>query len=291
MLHKFPRFFTGIENREEHIRSLCVSGAYFAISFILLSYTGHAWSTANAWDYGHHPQFNYNGMEVLVGTRGWTPLRIAWVYVVPPLWGLFVSVFALMAFRLVEGTKTHLRTFLFWLSLNGYLLYLSFIVTGIMSGQDYGSKLFTGFVSYYSWVDFGRAEIFGLLTIQLVFSLSYALLLSRPVLQLNHSRLLAAKNNGKPVIFLNVVVVPYLIGIVLVALTTFPMDATYQVIRMFTFFPVLIVMFLGIGLHKAKYINITKGGLRTVSTVGVIILFALVLLSRFGLRIMVNPFW
>ena len=160
-----------------------------------------------------------------------------------------------------------------------------------MSGQDYGSKLFTGFVSYYSWVKFGRAEIFGLLTIQLIFSLAYGLLFSRPVLQLNHSRLLAAKNNGKPVIFLSVVIVPYLIGVALVALTTFPMDATYQVIRIFTFLPVFLVAFLGMSLYKAKYINIAKGGLRSVSTVGVIIIFGLILLSRFGLRVMVNPFW
>lgn len=291
MFNAFPRFFTGIEDRDEHIRKLCISGAYFALTFILTSYTAHAWSASNAWDLGHRPLFNYDSMDNLMGTSGWTSNRIAWVYVMPALWGLVLTAIGLISFRILDAKTTHLRTFMFWLSINGFLLYFSYIITGIMSGQDYSSTLFTGFVSYYAWVKLGRAEIYGLLSIQAIFSLPIALIYSKPVLQLNFSRLLAAKNNGKPVIFIHVILVPFLIGTALIILATFPMDLGYQSIRLFSFLPVFIVILLGLGLHKAKHITIVKGGLKPVSLAVVIVVFVSILLSRFLLQVSIPPLW
>lgn len=291
MLNSFPKFFTGVENRNEHIIKLLASGGYFAITFILVSYMGHFWSANNAWTLGYHPTFNYDSMESLTGSTGWTRSRIAWVYLAPPVWGMLVAIFAIVGFRSVDSKKTHLRTLLFWLSLNGFLLYFSYIVTGIFSGQDYGSILFTGFVGFYSWLHLDKGPIYLLLILQFFISMPFGLVYSKPVLQQNYSRMLAAKRNGKPVIFLNVVLVPFLVGSLLIALTTFPMALGYQTIRMFSFLPIFIVILLGLSLFKSKHITIVKGGLRAVSSAIIILLFVLILASRFWLQVPVKPIW
>ncbi|MCF8277903.1 MAG: hypothetical protein K9J17_14310 [Flavobacteriales bacterium] len=291
MLQNFPRFYTGVEDREAHLLKLLYSATYFAFTFILVSYVSHAFSTANAWDVGYRPNFSYDGMDDLRGTTGWTPFRIGWVYLAPPIWGLAISIFALICFRFIDGRQAHLRTILFWLAVNGYLLYFSYIISGLLSGMDYGSPLFSGFVGFYSWLDWEKPKVIGVVIIQLIISIPFALLFSKGVLQLNYSRLLAAKNNGKPVIFLHVFIIPIAIGAVLIALSTFPMDLGLQVIRLLSFLPVVIVVFLGLGLHKAKHISIVKGGLRNVSIAGAIVLVSLLLLSRFGLQVSVQPFW
>lgn len=283
--------FKGVENRAEHFRKIGYSAIYFAFTFILLSYTSHGWSASNAWDVGFHPQFSYDGMESLAGTGGWTVNKIAWVYLAPPLWGLIVCLFSLVAFTAIEGTNVHLRTLLFWFSVNGFLLYLSYVVMGIISGQDYGSKLFTGFVAFYSWLLWSKGKIYGILIVQLIISLAFPLLFSKPILQLNYSRLLASKSNGKPIVFTNIFILPVTIGIVLIGLATFPMDFRYQLIRMGTLMPIAIVALLGLVLHKAKHISIVKGGLKPVPLAGLIILFVLLIASRFWLESHTDPLW
>ena len=284
-------FFKGVEDRNLHYRKILYSAVYFAVTFILMNYTAHAWSTSNAWDIGLYPEFSYDGMDSLAGTVGWSVNRIAWVYLAPPLWGLMVSFFATMAFTAIEGQNVHTRTWLFWLSVNGYLLYFSYIVMGIFSGQDYGSDMFEGFVAFYSWLLWSKGKIYGILIIQGIVSLAFPLLFCKGVLQLNYSRLLASKHNGKPIVFMNVFVLPVLIGFLLIALATFPMDLKYQVIRMGTLVPLGLIVLLGLGLHKAKHISIVKGGLKPVPHVGLIILMVLLFASRFILQVNVAPLW
>lgn len=283
--------FKGVENRSEHFRKIGYSAFYFAATFILLSYTSHAWSASNAWDVGFSPQFSYDEMDSLAGTGGWTVNKIAWVYLAPPIWGLVVSLFSIVAFTAIEGKNVHMRTILFWLSVNGFLLYLSYVVMGIISGQDYGSKLFTGFVAFYSWLLWSKGKIYGILIMQLILSLAFPLLFSKPILQLNYSRLLASKSNGKPIVFVNVFALPVTIGFILIAVTTFPMDFQYQIIRMATLMPIALVALLGLVLHKAKHISIVKGGLKPVPLVGLVVLIVLLVASRFWLKLHVDPLW
>lgn len=291
MFNQFPSLFTGTENREEHILKIGYSAFYFAVTFVFLHYTGHAWSAANAWDVGYHPLFNYDRMDSLAAAVNWTANKVGWVYLAPPVWGLVISVASIIAFRFTEGTQTHFKTLFYWMAINGYLLYFSYLITGILSGQDYSSTMFTGFASYYGWLEWSSAKIYGILTIQMIISLPYAIFFSKGVLQLNFSRLLAAKPNGKPIIFMYVVVLPYIFGSILIVLTTFPLDAGYQVVRILCYIPVLIVAFLGMGFYRAKHISIVKGGLRPVSLIALVVLVVLLLGSRFGLGVSVEPFW
>lgn len=285
-------FFKGVENRKEHLVKIGYSATYFAITFILLGYTAHAWSTSNAWDIGLRPAFSYNGMESLVGTNGWSVNRIAWVYLAPPLWGILVSIFALIAFSAVEGRNVHTRTLLFWLAVNGYLLYFSYVITGILSGQDYGSQFFTGFVAFYAWLLWGKAKIFGVLAIQAILSLLYSILFSKGIFQLNYSRLLAAKTIiGKQIIFIHIFALPVMLGIIFIILSTFPMDFKYQLVRFTCAVPIAIVAALGMSLFKAKHISIVKGGLKPVPLIGLIILLLLMFSSRFWLQLMLKPLW
>lgn len=271
---------------------LFYSALYFSISFILLSYTGHAWSTSNAWDVGYRPMFSYDGMDNLLNTTGWTVAKIGWVYLAPALWGMLVSIFALAGFHATDPRQTHTRTLLFWLSLNGFLLFYSYIVTGIFSGEEYASKYFTGFIAFYSWLEWETGTMFGILSIQAMVFLGYALLYSKPILQLNHSRYLASRSNGKIIVFMRVMFLPFLLGSILVAMATFPMDLGYQAIRLGCYIPIMLVIFIGIGFYKAKHINIVKGGLKHRSlTTCLAAMLLTILISRLILSRSMYPLW
>ena len=230
-------------------------------------------------------------MDNLVATTGWTLRKVAWVYLAPPIWGLIISILGLVGIYASDSRNTHLQTILFWISMNGFVLYLSYVVTGIMSGQNFSSKFFTGFAGVYGWLEWSDAKATAILCIQGLVSLGFALLLSKPILQLNFSRLLATRKMAKPMIFIHIVLFPFLIGCAFVILTTFPMDLHYQAVRLMCYPLVFLIALLGMNLYKAKHITIVKGGLKPFSAMTLSILLGLLLLSRFGLELKVDPLW
>lgn len=287
----FREIFREIEDSRIYSLKLANSAVYFSITFIIVAYTGHCWSASNAWDLGYHPTFSYEGMENLVDTKGWTAKRVAWVYLAPPMWGLLVAILSLVLYNFSDSRKVHLQTVLLWLSFNGFALYLSYVITGILSGQNYSSEFFTGFAGFYGWLEWSKAKSTAILCLQGIASLPFVLLYSKPVLQLNFSRLLATRKNGKSVIFIHVFVFPLLLGCLFVGVATFPMDINYQLTRMISCLFILPIIGLGMNLHKAKYITIVKGGLSPLPFIALFILIALLFASRLPLQSTLNPLW
>lgn len=293
MLIKLPPFYTGIEDedRNRHLRKLVLAGFYFAVTFIFVSYVSHAWSAANAWKVGYRPSFSYDGMENLYATTGWTLAKVGFVYLAPPIWGLAIGLFGFLGYSFSNGKQIHLRTLFYWLGFNGYLLYFSYITTGLLSGGDWQSKFHTGFIGFYSWLEWSGTKCLSILAIQALISLPIGLVFSKGVLQLNHSRELASRTNGKQMAFIQWFLIPTVLGCVLTALTTFPMDINYQVVRMLCIFPLGLFTFLGISIYKAKHVSIVKGGLRKVGTFKLSVLILILLLLRFPLSLELNPLW
>ena len=194
------------------------SALYFAITFILLNYTSHFWSSINAWQIGFNPSFSYNGMDRILPSAGWSAKRIAFVYLAPPLWGLFSSAVGYIGFSKTSGLKTHLRTFFFWHSFNGFLLYFSYLITGILSGVDYASDFFTGFAGFYTWLEWPKSTIIGIIVFQIITGLALSLIFPPLILKLNHSRKINLQRSGKWIVLVNVFLIPTLLGSMLVLL-------------------------------------------------------------------------
>jgi len=237
------------------------SALYFAITFILLNYTSHFWSSINAWQIGFNPSFSYNGMDRILPSAGWSAKRIAFVYLAPPLWGLFSSAVGYIGFSKTSGLKTHLRTFFFWHSFNGFLLYFSYLITGILSGVDYASEFFTGFAGFYTWLEWPKSTILGIIVFQIITGLALSLIFPPLILKLNHSRKINSKRSGKWIVLVNVFLIPTLLGSMLVLLATYPMNLNYQLVRILSCLPIIGVCILAFKHVKYSGMTFAKGGL------------------------------
>jgi hypothetical protein len=284
--------FFSIENRKEHMLNLFTSSLYFAITFIALHYIGHAWSTSNAHLEGYTPLFSYNGMDSLLGTTGWSARKIGFIFLMPPLAGIIALIVGLISLRLARTKHVHFRTFMFWLSLNGLLMYASYVTTAYLSGLNFNSKFFTGFVSLYAWFFWKDITIYGLLLIQTLLCIPILLYFGRLILSLNYSNSLLKQKNGRIIIWTNVVVIPFVIGVLIVVAATIPMDLGYQLSRIATFFPMSVIMIAGMHLFSTKNIVVVKGGMNGVSVAVLIATTALlILLVRTVLSISTGPLW
>jgi hypothetical protein len=237
------------------------SALYFALTFTILNYSSHFWSAFNSWQIGFSPSFSYNGMDRILPSTAWSAKRIAFVYLAPSFWGLFSSAVGFIGFTKTDGLRTHLRTLFFWLFFNGFLLYFSYLVTGILSGIDYASDFFTGFAGFYTWLEWPKSTILGIIMFQIITGLAFSLVFPPLILKLNHSRKINSQRSGKWMVLMNVFIIPMLLGSILVLVATYPMSLSYQLVRILSCLPILGVCILAFKHVKYSGITFAKGGL------------------------------
>lgn len=199
--------------------------------------------------------------------------------------GLFLSIVALLLFRYVKSQKVHLRSILFWVSFNGFLYYMSYIITGAASGYRFDSKLFTGFVGYYAWLGWESERATGILIVQFLISIPYAILFVKPCYALSYSnRLLVSRDTWHK--FSSLLLVPVTVGVVFVMVACYPIDKQYQLIRLACALVIIGVMYVFFNVFSTGNLKVVQGGLAGKSYwMVVFFMIILVLSSRFILTV------
>jgi len=259
------KVFSDVGNERGHIIKIFYSGFYFTFSFILVSYIGDAISAFSAWSAGFHPTFSYDGLESLRNTTGWVFWKVQRVCLASPILGIVISTVSLITFHVTDPIKTHTRTFLLWVSINGFLLYYSYIFTGILCADINSSKFFTGFVALYTWLHWEQDGIPLILGAQALISSVYAILFIGPIKQLNYSNSLTSKKFGNTVIPINIVLLPFLVGVSILVLVTVPLNWEYQSVRIASFIPIYLIQQLGVMYSSPSDHMIVRGGMESRS--------------------------
>jgi len=281
--------FTDVENPRQHLINIFYSAFYFALTFILLNYFGYLVLALNAKILDYQPVFSYNGIENLTNTYGWSTKRIAFVYLSSPIVGFLISFFAYYWYIGTDHHKPHLQQFFFWLSINGFVMFYSYLITGLFAVGNYSSKFFTGFVSFFSWLNWDDSMIFFALLVSAIGLLFYSLRFGRPVLKSSYSKNLLKKRNGRKLVFVNVVLLPFGIGCIFLLASIFPMDLIYTLVRLACYPLVFLIIYWRITNRRKKVGRILKGGLSYRSPVVLLLLLAiLIAISR---TLLAHRFW
>lgn len=281
MNQQFPGIFADVENKKEHLVKILWSAIYFAFSYILLSYLSYAVQAANAALLDYDVVFSYNGIKISGGSSPWTLKRIAFVFLAPPLFGLFTSIAAAVAYNNTTFTYSHLKLFFYWLCINGFALFYSYFFTGIITFGDYNSKYFTGFAAFFSWLHLEKSSVTVLLLVFAVLFGLYSLTFGRKTLSQSYSTELLEREHGRSIIFINVLVLPFIIGTALILAATYPMDFNYQIIRLFCYPIIFAMIFIWLQANRHTACIIKKRGIKHYPSVWLLVSTAvLILISR-----------
>ena len=281
-----PYLFAETGDLKLHLVKIAYSAFYFALTFILLSYFDHVIAAINARILGYHPVFNYDVLKNLSPTSGWSPKRIAFVYLSGPLLGLIISWISAFGYNLAGVAHSHLKLFLYWLSLNGFVLFFSYLITGILSFSNYTSIFFTGFSLWFNWLFWDNTAITMLLIILSgVFGIFYPFFFWRQTLRNGYSGRLLEQQFGRVISFINTAVLPVLTGSLIILGATLPMNWQYQLIRLACVLITLLIILLWIAIFRFAPVKVRKGGIEYYSPVflligiGVLLLLARLVLS------------
>lgn len=261
MNQKFPGIFADVEYKAEHLTKIMWSAFYFALSYILLSYLSYAVQAANAALLDYDVLFSYNGVKISGGTSPWSLKRIAVVFLAPPLFGLFTSFAAAIAYNNTTFNYSHLKLLFYWFCINGFALFYSYFFTGIITFGDYNSKYFTGFAAFFAWLHLEKNSVTVLLLMFAVLFGFYSLTFGRKTLSQSYSTELLEREQGRSIVFINVLVLPFIIGTTLILAATYPMDFNYQIIRLFCYPIIFAMIFIWLQVNRHAACIIKKGGI------------------------------
>ena len=235
--------------------------------------------------YGYEVTFNYDGMDTLMHTKGWTVERIAVVYVLPSIVCLLIGVVSLLIYRSIPTTKIHYRTLFAWLAFNGLLYYYSLLLTGLLSDFQFNSRFFTAYVSLYAWLGWTSNKVMVVLILQTLVSGPFVYFLVKPFHELSYSnQLMASRNSLKK--WNEFLLLPILAGLVIIVFATWPMDIHFGLVRMLSALILSLWMLLFMNFRDSGSYLILKGGFsRTSKLVFLLAVMSLMLLSRFVLSL------
>lgn len=253
--------FSNVESRSAQVVKWFYSGVYCAFTFIVLHYLGYAISYANAHYLGFEPAFSFEGLSSLRHTSGWGPRSIAFVYLAPAAFGFGVSALALFAAFQLSTLRTHLRNFMFWLALNAYLLFYSFFFFGLIGVEHRLTDFYGSYAAVFDWLYWSHGSSYGVLAASSVVFLVVGLLFAPLILSFNHSQAITLHKRANSVIFSNIVLIPFLIGMMIVLVASFPMDVELLGVRVISAVPLLLVSFLSMRLIPDGNVLIVRGGL------------------------------
>ncbi len=282
--------FADIENPGKHLVKILWSGFYFALAFILINYFHHFITAFCAALLEHDPVFSYNGVEPIAASASpWTHKRVAFIYLTAPLICLFISA-ALLLLLYKSYSNSHLSLFLFWLSLNAFALFYSYFFTGIFGAGKYTSIFFTGFSLFLSWFYFSSGTIILLLVLSGLFFSVASIAFAPVAMKFNYSIRLLKTKEGRIALFVNTVLFPFISGIAIVELATFPLDLAYTFILLCSISILLIVLFLAMMRIKKSSAAISQnGGIRYVTPLFLLTAITILALTvRYGLTNLIS---
>ena len=279
------KLFADIDSPGPHLVKILWSGFYFALAFILINYFDHFVTSLCASLLDHKPIFSYDGVKPIAAAASpWTLKRVTFIYLTAPLICLLISG-GLIVLLFKSYSNSHLSLFLFWLSLNAFALFYSYFFTGILGAGKYTSIFFTGFSLFLSWFYFSSGTIILLLVLFSLFFSVASIAFAPVAMKYNYSNRLLKTKEGRTSLFVNTVLFPFLAGITIVELTTYPLDLAYTFVRFCSISILLIVLFLAMLRIKKSSSAITQnGGIRYISPLYLLVAIALLAFTvRYGL--------
>lgn len=280
--------FSNVESRTTHFINWLYSGTYCAIAFVVLHYLGYLTSYFNAHYLGFEPSVSYEGLSSLRETTGWGPARIAFVYLAPAAIGMGVFIIATIGAYRISPLRTHLKNLLFWFSFNGYLQFYSYFIFGLIGVKYKLTRFYGSYAAVFDWLYWSKENCYVVLSAFAVLFLLGALILTPLIVSFNHSQSITLLKGFDRVILTNILIVPFSLGSMLVFASSFPMDTSFQAVRMLSAIPLALACYFSMRFIAVGNILIVKGGMRKLPIYGVLgLMLLLIVVTRifFSIRL------
>ncbi len=222
------------------------SAVCFSIAYIILTYL-HWVAMALVGNVFKLDAFVYYfGIKFMLVNEEWTRLKVTLIYASGPIFFLLGGFFCIYFYSRLKKFPTLLNVLFLWGFVIGTSAFCAQGVIGSLGAKQYNSPFYQGFTVVYAWWRIPEAGVY-------FFTLPFAILLvyfavnySRLFLIFAYSYTKVNKLSRRRKYFVEVAIVPYIIGCLITSAVTFPMNIFVHAVYLLTIGVALVVAWLAL---------------------------------------------
>jgi hypothetical protein len=243
----------GREKWPERLTRIVNSTVCFSLAYILITYSFWLSMGFTGLLFRFDSFVYYHGIKFILNDRDWTKLKITAIFSSGPLLCLGLGLLCFFLFEKLKNLKSTLNLFLLWVFVIGTSLFTSQAVIAALAANKYASHFYQNFAVVYAWWHLPSSVVYLLampfLFLFLFFSVNYA----KPFVTTAFSYSKVNTESRRKMYFLEMVIIPFILGAGITAGVTFPMN-----IKLHGVYMAVLGMSLVIGWISLKYNKVSK---------------------------------
>jgi hypothetical protein len=243
----------GREKWPERLTRIVNSTVCFSLAYILITYSYWLAMGFAGLLFRFDSFVYYYWIKFILNDRDWTKLKITAIFSSGPLICFGLGLLCFFLFERLKNLKSIVNLFLLWVFVIGTSLFTSQAMIAALGANKYASPFYQGLAVVYAWWHLPNAVVYLLalpfIFLFLFFSVNYA----KPFLTTAFSYSKVNTESRRKMYFLEMVIVPFILGAGITTGVTFPMNIKVHGLNM-----AMLGMSLVIGWVSLRYNKVSK---------------------------------
>jgi len=255
------------------------STACFSLAYILITWGGYFAMATMAKIFKFDSNVYYYGIRFLLNGHKWDRMKVSFIFSTFPVFALIVGLLMLYIYVKGRNLKSNVNVFLLWGFVIGTSMFTSQAFLASMGANEFNSPFYQHLGVVFAWWFLPVALVYAFNLPFTILFLYFAINSPRHFIRFAYSYAKVNKMERRRKYFVEVAIVPFILGAVITTMVTFPMNMFVHFVYLFS-----IGLSLVIGWVALFYIEVMKDDVlayKSLQKFGFIFLIALVFLIFF----------
>lgn len=200
------------------------SSICFSLAYTLITYGGYFAMGMVGKVFKFDANIYYYGVRFLLNNHKWTKLKITFIYTTYPLFALIFGLLMLYIFNKGREVKTVLNLFFVWCFVIGTSVFVSQGLVASLGANEFNSPFYQHFAVVFAWWFLPQPFVYMLNLPFIALFLYFTIHFPKMFLRFSYSYSKVNKVSRRRKYFIEIAVVPFIIGAVATTILTFPMN-------------------------------------------------------------------
>lgn len=200
------------------------SSICFSLAYTLITYGGYFAMGIVGKVFEFDANIYYYGVRFILNNQKWTKFKITFIFTTYPLFALIFGLLMLYIFNKGREVKTVLNLFFVWCFVIGASIFTCQGLVASMGANEFNSPFYQHFAVVFAWWFLPQPFVYMLNLPFIALFLYFTIHYPKMFLRFSYSYSKVNKVSRRRKYFIEIAVVPFIIGAVATTILTFPMN-------------------------------------------------------------------
>jgi len=214
----------GKEQWNDKLARIFNSTVSFSLAYVIITYGGYFSMAVVAKIFKFDANVYYYGIRFLMNGHKWSRLKISFIYSAYPLFALLFGLLMLWIFNRAKKKPALLNVFLLWCFVIGTSIFSAQGIIAAFGANEFNSPFYQNFAVVFAWFFLPPPFVYALNIVFVALILYFSINYPKLFLSFTYSFSKVNKSSRRRRYFIEVAIVPFILGTLVTSAVTFPMN-------------------------------------------------------------------